>query len=214
MSAVRKTEPPESETPENDARLRKAVRAVHDARAHGAELQPQTVAAGGLEAKVTDYVAIEVGKDGATKIHRSQVTALFNKRSCACVRLWADGQIGDDGMRAALRFAAALDRVYGAFRVRTVDWDRVTGIGLDGLSSPERDAQARRDHDDARDDLGVRLFTILNAVMRFDMTAADAAAKIYGDMRTEKLIGMGDAALIEATGRLAALWGFSGEAGA
>lgn len=197
------------ETAENDARLNDAADEVVAARALGAELQLQTVAAGDLKARAVEHKAIEVGRDGATRVERSTVTALFNRNSNAVVRLWADGFVDDPGMRAALSFASALDRVFGAFRVRTINWDRVSGLGADGLNAMERDAQARGMTDDAKAALGDRLFMMMNLVMRYDYGSAEAAAEIYKKrMSAKKLTGMGDSLLIEGADRLAVCFGY------
>ena len=176
------------------------------ARMTGVGLQPKTVGALKMRATIVEPKAIVVGKDGKTRVERSNEMALFNQSACAVMRLWRDGHISDDGAVWAVKVAWAGDRVYGAVRVKTARMDQeVIGPSVDGLEPSERDTLAREVWDRASAALGRRLFSILDRVMRHDASAVEAARAVFvGVSDRKKLSGMGDASLIEACERLVA----------
>lgn len=185
---------------------------IVSARMVAAELQPHTIAGRAHVATVVEHVAIEVDRNGATHLERSAVTALFNRDICAVMRLAHDGLIDATGVKAALRFAWAGDRVMGQARIRTVDLDRMPGGDWSGMQAAERDAQARIDWDVATLRLMARERRILDGVMRRDESAHAAAQAAYPQIRSrDKLQGMGDQALISATEKLAVEYGYKAQ---
>jgi hypothetical protein len=191
-----------------------AAKAIGEARMSAAGVQPRTVAASGAVPHVVEHVAIVVDRGGGVEVHRSAVTALFDRSACAVARLHADGLIGWPGFRAALAFAWAGDRVLGGARVRTSGVEpAIAGAILpDGLAEAERDALARQRWLLARARLSAAQFRIVDRVMRHDESAAAAARAAYPRYRDrKKLCGMGDQALIEATQSLAVEYGFEAE---
>ena len=188
-----------------------AERLLLDARMVGAEVQSQTIAERDVIVVDTDHKAIVVGKDGEEKVadKASSVLALFDRSSCAVLRLARDGLIEEPGLKAALAFAAAGDRVMGGVRVRTVRFDTVKGGGEDGASDAERNKLARWRWDLARISLSRAQFLILDRVMRHDETSVKAAGSAYPNYSCrKKLSGMGDQALIDACEALAVDYGF------
>jgi len=206
---------PPSQTPLNDAALVCAARQVIEARVTGpAAPQLQTVAAGGLKARTMRVDAVEVGADGAERTEFIAVKTLFNPNCNAVVRLWDAGLIDDLGLKLAFVFAATLDKILGAHRVRTVSFERAltvfAGAG-ENAHGPARESaiEARARFDAAEAALGRRSFMMMNLVMRYDMASKDAAAEVFRRAGHEKkLRGMGDALLIEAVERLAVAWGY------
>lgn len=194
-------------------KLRAATGQIVDARMNMDMIQPHTVARTGARAKAIGHYAFEVGADGDTKVEFSKVIALFNAKSCAVFRLAKDGLINEHGVKAALWFAAAGDRVYGAFSIPTANLEGegvLGGVNDNEEVSHARDMLARDRYDLARECLTKGEMTILNGVMRFDLDSGGAAASVYprfvGDKK--RLRHMGDAALISACERLARAYGF------
>ena len=183
--------------------------AIVSARMLEAGLQPRTAARGALEPHVVEYLAIETGADGATKVHRSQVTALFNGAQSPALRLLKLGLIETSGAAAAVAFAAAGDRVMGAVRVKTMRFDKVWAFGASiSMADGERDALARQRWAIAGQVLTRSEFRIIDGVMRHDETAEAAARAAYPRLRgRDKVSGMGDQAMISACEALAIAYG-------
>lgn len=198
--------------PASSPQVKAAAAAIVSARMTGAGVQPQTVAAGKLKVKAVEHVAIVVDTRLGVKVERSEVTALFNSSSCALMRL-ADEELVDAAqVKAALRFAWAGNRVLGEVRVRTVDLDRIVGLGAGGANAAEIDAEAKDDWTIARIRLMAAEFRILDGVMRHDEPSGRAAAFAYPNFRDrKKLGGMGDQAIISATDKLAFEYGYKAD---
>jgi hypothetical protein len=187
--------------------------AIVSARMTDAGASPFAVARTGAKPHVVEHTAIEVGSDGSVRIERSATLALLARSACAVFRLAADGYIDFPGVKAALAFAWAGDVVLGGFRVRTSDVKRVrvsASLGFSGEAG-DRDAAAAERWTTAKRALSRSEFLILNGVMRFDQSAAEAARSAYPRIADRaRRSGIGDQALITATLSLADEFGFLG----
>ena len=178
--------------------------AIVSARMTSVGLQAKTAGALKLTPTMVEAKAIIVDSAGKAKVERSAVTALFDNSACAVMRLWRNDDISDDGAFWAVKFAWAGDRVMGAVRVKTSQFDDTPRApAMDGLEPSERDATAREIWDRSQTALGRRLFRMLDLVMRHDASSVEAARAAYPNVRDrKKLSGMGDAALITCCERL------------
>lgn len=191
--------------PEYDA-AEKIVRA----RMVGTGLQLKTVAMGEVGVIVSGHTALKGDGKGGAGVESFEVRQLFNRAACAVFRLFHEGDIAVPGVKAALAFAHAGDRVLGADRVRTTEFERIRGaIGESGLADIERDAQARQRWLLARLTLCREEWRVMDGVMRHDESAVAAASAAWPKTKDrKKLGGMGDWALIRACRELALAYGF------
>lgn len=189
------------------APVRSAQSEIVNARMTDAGASPFAVARGEARPEVIECVAIEVDRHGERHVERSEVTVLASPNACAVFRLAAKGAIDETGVKAALAFARAGDMVLGAFRVRTVDYERVRGG--QSLIEAQSVAVAVERWRAAIEELTRAEFTVLDGVMRRDLSAEVAAREAFPAERGDKkLRGMGDASLISACDRLAREYGF------
>lgn len=191
------------------APVRSAQSEIVNARMTDAGASAHAAARTGARATVVAHEAIAVGADGAERLERSAVTALFSANSCAVFRLAAKGAIEETGVKAALAFALAGDMVLGAFRVRTVDYERVPVKGGRSLVEAQSVAVAVERWRAAIEELTRAEFAVLDGVMRRDLSSEAAAREAFpAEKGDKKLRGMGDASLISACHRLAREYGF------
>lgn len=197
------------------APLKAAESAREAARMAPDAIQAQTIARSALTpVAVESLVVIKDVVKGEVKVDRHQVTALFNPSSNAVMRLWRKGQITEEGVRACGRFAWAGDRVFRGATPASRVWDGVLGAATPysaALTPPEIDAAARDDWERARKALLRSEWIMMDRVMRFDMGSAEAARVAFkgAGKHVDKLVGMGDAALISAAQRLAVEYGYA-----
>lgn len=193
-----------------------------EAKREAARMAPDTlqartiVTSGSVPVAVESMAMIKDVVKGEVKVERHQVTTLFNPSANAVMRLWRKGQIAEEGVRAASRFAWAGDRVFRGAAPTSRGWDAMLGASTPyaaALTPPEIDAAARDDWERARKALLRSEWIMMDRVMRFDMGSAEAARVAFkgAGKHVDKLVGMGDAALISGTQRLAVEYGYAVE---
>ena len=193
------------------APAREAASAIVSARMTESGASPFAVARTGAVPHVVESEAIEIDSGGAVKVERSDTRVLMARSACAVFRLAAAGDIDEPGVKAALAFARAGDCVLGAFRVRTMDVDRVRVAHAFGFSGDagDRAMLARERWDIALAALTRQEFRVLDGVMRHDQSAPDAARAAWPRLKDRKTLqGRGDATLVSACETLAVEYGF------